>query len=753
MALVDQSGIVGKVRDRRISIELERLLERAAEAAGVDVVRVTSGGQPGTTGKSVGSTRHNGGRAADLQLVVDGRTLEFTDEDGGDTVEAFVTAAAALGANGIGAGVAYMGSRTLHVGFGETPDDHRRIVWGYKGKSKNAPRWLREAAERGWDNPSIIDELSNGTKHSHQHDGEEEEERGGLHREEPPPRRRHGWRDPDFSEMGGGVHDASIRLPDFGPLFPNANPEVMAELRDNGARALARYGILQSERRFAFFMAQLAHESGGFRTLQEGLRYSANRLMAVWPKRFPTAALASAYAGNEQKLANMVYGGRNGNGPEPTGDGYRYRGRGLIQLTFRDNYREVGRIVDLDLERNPDLAADPEHVWTVACGYWTMRKLNRYADNNDFLALTKTINGGINGLADRQKHLARVSQFLARVGFTPVGEEAAAPYSTGRSGSGGGSMHRDDIDLNSDDLHFGMPKNPHVESIQKQLNALGFYLGAEDGIFGKNTRAQVMAFQAEHGLATTGIVDAAFRSVLTSASRRTVEGPRQGADEKSMIRDRSRIVYETSWNRLFGKVFAGIGGVGLLNSGVMNTVGGSLGSAGATAKTVVANPAQTMGQIREVLQHATGANGTSPQVALDVVRDILAKQNEVALSASDAIQLAARIRDAIGLVKTTGAEHAQSAQAAVDIIRNLVGKKAEPAASAAQNIFELWAKNAGGGNVSAIADVLGQLAGTLLPGATGSAVTLGLGALSWLISNRVISSRIADHRSGKHLGR
>jgi hypothetical protein len=154
MATIDQSNLVGKIRDRPISQELSRVLERAADAAGIGVIRVTSGGQPGSTGRRTGSTRHDHGRAADLQLVQNGRTLSFTDQDGSQ-VEAFVTAAAANGATGIGAGVTYMGPRTLHVGFGTSPQDHSKLVWGAGGRSANAPRWLREAAERGWAHPEL----------------------------------------------------------------------------------------------------------------------------------------------------------------------------------------------------------------------------------------------------------------------------------------------------------------------------------------------------------------------------------------------------------------------------------------------------------------------------------------------------------------------------------------------------------------------------------------------------------------------
>ena len=151
MARIDESGLRGKIRDRPICDELRTVLLKAADAAGVDVVYVTSGGQPGTSGGRVGSTRHDGGRAADLQLIVDGKTQTFDDVDGGDVVERFVAAAAANGATGIGAGVQYMGPATLHVGFGRTVADHARLVWGAGGASANAPAWLRRAAAIGWD--------------------------------------------------------------------------------------------------------------------------------------------------------------------------------------------------------------------------------------------------------------------------------------------------------------------------------------------------------------------------------------------------------------------------------------------------------------------------------------------------------------------------------------------------------------------------------------------------------------------------
>jgi hypothetical protein len=156
MAVIDQSPLSqpGVIRNKPIGDALRRVLERAADSTQIEIVRIVSGSQPGTHGRSTGSTRHNNGRAADLQLIKNGATLTFTDQSGRPAVEAFVTAAAANGATGIGAGVEYMGNRTIHVGFGLTPQDRSKLVWGAGGRSANAPAWLRAAARKGWDNPA-----------------------------------------------------------------------------------------------------------------------------------------------------------------------------------------------------------------------------------------------------------------------------------------------------------------------------------------------------------------------------------------------------------------------------------------------------------------------------------------------------------------------------------------------------------------------------------------------------------------------
>lgn len=158
--------------------------------------------------------------------------------------------------------------------------------------------------------------------------------------------------------------------------------------------------------RRAHFMAQLAHETGGFKRLVENLNYSAEALQRTWPSRFD-AAMAKAYARQPERIANRVYGGRLGNGPEASGDGWRYRGRGFIQLTGRDNYARYSHLVfgDDRLVRDPSQAAEPAVAMRIALAYWDANGLNTLADKDDLEGITRRINGGLIGLADRRRWL------------------------------------------------------------------------------------------------------------------------------------------------------------------------------------------------------------------------------------------------------------------------------------------------------------------------------------------------------------
>jgi putative chitinase len=156
--------------------------------------------------------------------------------------------------------------------------------------------------------------------------------------------------------------------------------------------------------RMAAFIAQCAHESGGFRFLSENLNYRAESLMRVFPRYFHTMELARAYEKQPEKIANRVYASRMGNGDEASGDGYRYRGRGLIQLTGRDNYTFFAGSLDIAVEEATEYLETFEGAAQSACWFWESNNLNRWADAGDIVKMTKIINGGTIGLEDRKKH-------------------------------------------------------------------------------------------------------------------------------------------------------------------------------------------------------------------------------------------------------------------------------------------------------------------------------------------------------------
>lgn len=166
---------------------------------------------------------------------------------------------------------------------------------------------------------------------------------------------------------------------------------------------LPEYGITTVPR-VAAFLAQTAHESGGYKALKENLNYRAATLRKVFPRYFPTDELAEQYAGKQEMIANRVYGNRMGNGDEASGDGFRYCGRGLIQLTGHDNYQAFAESIETPIEELPEYLATFEGAVQSACWFWETNNLNQWADAGDMLTLTKRINGGTIGLEDRIKH-------------------------------------------------------------------------------------------------------------------------------------------------------------------------------------------------------------------------------------------------------------------------------------------------------------------------------------------------------------
>jgi len=166
--------------------------------------------------------------------------------------------------------------------------------------------------------------------------------------------------------------------------------------------------------RVSAFIAQCAHESGGFRRLKENLNYKWESLRRVFPKYFPTDDVAQEYAHKPEQIANRVYGGRMGNGDESTGDGFRYCGRGLIQLTGRNNYTKFAESIHMAVEEVPTLLETYDGAVKSACWFWQTNNLNQWADVGDIVTMTKRINGGTIGLEDRQKHYAHALEVFAQ---------------------------------------------------------------------------------------------------------------------------------------------------------------------------------------------------------------------------------------------------------------------------------------------------------------------------------------------------
>jgi putative chitinase len=171
----------------------------------------------------------------------------------------------------------------------------------------------------------------------------------------------------------------------------------------------AKYDISTPVRQ-ACFIGQCAHESGNFKTLQENLNYSAEGLMKTWPSRFPTKELADQYARNPAKIAGKVYNGRLGNTSEE--EASKFLGRGLIQLTGKENYANCGTALGIDLVGNPTLLIEPKYAALSAGWFWRKRGLNDLADASDIETMTKRINGGLIGLEDRKAKIAKTLSIL-----------------------------------------------------------------------------------------------------------------------------------------------------------------------------------------------------------------------------------------------------------------------------------------------------------------------------------------------------
>lgn len=249
--------------------------------------------------------------------------------------------------------------------------------------------------------------------------------------------------------------------PRFSGAKAEAQSRIVGEISGVFSPTLDSYDI-NTKKRIAHFMGQVTHECAGFRT-------------------------------TEEFASGIAYEGREDLGNIRAGDGKRYKGRGLIQLTGRANYRKIGKILNLPLEESPELAAEPVTSLKIACEYWNTRNINTAADRDDLIRATKLVNGGLNGLDDRRKYLQKAKTALANIEGIRVALNEGGNTIVLRRGSFGDA----------------------VSQLQEQLVAKGFDISI-DGDFGPATELAVMMFQKNNGLVVDGIVGQNTWSTLGS---------------------------------------------------------------------------------------------------------------------------------------------------------------------------------------------------------------------------------------------
>jgi putative chitinase len=257
-------------------------------------------------------------------------------------------------------------------------------------------------------------------------------------------------------------------------LHGNADAAAWA---DAALEILPKYDI-NTPNRIAGFFAQCGHESMNFTALSENLNYRAETLEKLFSKYFSKAGRNAAdYAKQPEKIANVIYANRMGNGDTASGDGFKFRGRGVIQLTGRDNYTSFGMSIGLMATDVIDYVQTKKGALESACWYWSSRKINLACDENDIVKMTKLVNGGTIGLEDRRKHYEQALAVLGGAVPAPITNAAAIPGVLKKGSTG--------------------------EAVKRMQAELGL---EDDGVFGPRTEVAVKKWQAANGLAADGIV-------------------------------------------------------------------------------------------------------------------------------------------------------------------------------------------------------------------------------------------------------
>jgi putative chitinase len=372
----------------------------------------------------------------------------------------------------------------------------------------------------------------------------------------------------------------SISLDQINKLWPHGDskiPGLRAAIAEHSEAVFAKWQF-DTPDIIAIFLGQVSLECGGGTEVVENLNYTARRMMAVWPRRFPTLASALPYASNPAKLAEKVYAGRMGNVPG-TGMAAKYIGRGGSQTTGHDGYEALGEVTGLDLLNEPELVNDVRYFLESAAADFVKCGCLPFARRGDIESVTHHLNGGLTGLADRVAWTKRCRSALGAAAIVKPADDGV--------------------------LRFGS-KGFEVEALQKRLVALGYHVGTVDQDYGRSTRTAVFAFKADRGLPITDEIDLATKEALKRDLAKPVSEQRMNATADDLADAGSKTIASANSGSMLavakgtlGSIFVGGGAVekmGLLDtaqSGIdkANQAKGIWGSFCDLAKPVFAGPA------------------------------------------------------------------------------------------------------------------------------------------------------------------
>jgi len=288
-------------------------------------------------------------------------------------------------------------------------------------------------------------------------------------------------------------------------IFSSTPNTVLDKYADLLIRLTVENGI-DTAKRQAMFLAQIKHESGGMKITEENLNYSASRLLQIFGKYF-NRSTASQYARNPRAIASKVYANRMGNGSESSGEGWKYRGRGLIQLTGKDNYSSFSRDTGIDVVSNPDYLLTPEGAILSAIWFWNKNDLNSFADKSDIEGSTRRINGGYNGLHERKIFYADAVRELGKDnGIAPVTVDDIDKPETKTEVCEPENVQEPEITQVSEDTVVSVEykKGSKGEMVRFIQEVVGTDV---DGDFGPKTFKAVKAWQKANDLPVTGKID------------------------------------------------------------------------------------------------------------------------------------------------------------------------------------------------------------------------------------------------------